>query len=83
MVLEENWAVDPDRVRDFFASLDGCVPTAEGFSLDGCTVALTEASGSLLGRWPMRRTILRLEGEESAVKAVYHLFFLAFLSAGG
>ena len=83
MVLEENWAVDPVRVRDFFTSLDGCVPTTEGFWLDGCAVTLTEASGSLLGRWPMRRTILRLEGEESAVKSVYRRFFLAFISAGG
>ena len=83
MILEENWAVDPDRVRDFFASLHGCIPTAEGFRLDGYTVTLTEAAGSLLGRWPMRRTILRLEGEDSAVKAAYHQFFLTFLSAGG
>ena len=83
MILEENWAVDPDRVRDFFTSLDGCVPTSEGFGLDGCTVTLTEASGNLMGRWPMRRSILRFEGEESAVKAVYRRFFLTFISAGG
>ena len=83
MILEENWAVDPRRVRDFFIQQDGCIPTLSGFLMEGCAITLTEAEGTLLGKWPIRRSILRFEGTEDAVQAAYRRFFLAFLSAGG
>ena len=33
--------------------------------------------------WAIRRTCVRCEDEEDAVKEVYRRFFLRFLSAGG
>ena len=83
MILEEDWAVDPGRVRAFFAQQEDCVQTPEGFSLGSCTVTITEAEGILFGKWAMPRSIVRFEGEDDAVKAVYRRFFLTFLSAGG
>ena len=81
MILEENWAVAPARVRAFFAGQEDCTQTPEGFSLGGCTVTLTGAEGNLLGKWAIPRSIVRFEGEEDAVKSVYRRFFLTFLSA--
>ena len=83
MILEENWAVDPQRVRTFFEDQEDCIPIPEGFRLGGCTVTITEAESSLFGKWPMRRSIVHFEGEKDAVEQVYHRFFLTFLSAGG
>ena len=83
MIIEENWAIDPKRVRDFFASQPDGVQTPEGVAINGCTVSLQETEGSLIGKWAIRRTCVRFEGEEAAVKEVYRRFFLRFLSAGG
>ena len=83
MIIEENWAVDPRRVRSFFAEQPDASTIPEGFDVGGCTVTFSEAEGSLLGKWTMRRTNVRFEGDESAVKEVYRRFFLRFLSAGG
>ena len=83
MIIEENWAVDPDRVRSFFAEQPDAATIPEGFAVGGCTVTLSEAEGSLLGKWAIRRTNVRFEGDEAAVKEVYRRFFLRFLSAGG
>ena len=83
MVLQENWAVDPGRIRAFFEEQEDCVPIPGGFQLSGCTVTLTEEESRLFGKWPMRRSILRFEGENEAVEKIYHRFFTTFLSAGG
>ena len=83
MIIEENWAIDPRRVRAFFAAQPDAAGIPDGFFISGCTVTLTEAEGTVLGQWAMRRTIIRIEGEEAAVKEVHRRFFLRFLSAGG
>ena len=83
MIIEENWAIEPARVRAFFAQQPDAAQILEGFSIRGCTVTLTETEGNLLGKWAIRRTCVRFEGEEADVKEVYRRFFLRFLSAGG
>ena len=83
MILEENWAVDPRRVRAFFDGQGDCVQLPNGFRLGGCTVTIIEEESILLGKWPMQRSILRFEGDSDAVNEVYRRFFLTFLSAGG
>ena len=83
MTIEENWAIEPARVRAFFVEQPDAVKVPEGFCVGGCTVTLSEAEGSLLGKWAIRRTNVRFEGDEAAVKEVYRRFFLRFLSMGG
>ena len=83
MIIEENWAIEPARVRAFFAEQPDAVEIPEGFCVGGCTVTLSETEGSLLGKWAIRRSCVRFEGEEAVVKEVYRKFFLRFLSAGG
>ena len=83
MIIEENWAVEPHRVRCFFAEQPDADECPGGYLVGGCVVTLAETEGRLLGKWAIRRTKIRFEGDEPAVKEVYHRFFLRFLSAGG
>ena len=83
MTINENWAVNPREVRAFFAAQPGAVETEDGFLVGGCRVCLTAVPGTLLGKWPITRTQLQLEGEPEAVQALHRRFFLTFLSAGG
>ena len=83
MILDENWAVAPDRVRAFFAALPGAEATENGFLVEGCQVRLTAIDGQLLGKWAMQRTRICIEGPDDAAKSLYRKFFLRFLSAGG
>ena len=83
MIIEENWAIEPARVRAFFVEQPDTVEIPEGFCVNGCTVTLSETEGSLLGKWAIRRTCVRFEGEEADVKEVHRRFFLRFLSMGG
>ena len=83
MIIDENWAVDPELVRGFFEEFPNAEATHDGFLLDSCKVRLTPIDATLLGKWSMKRTIIRIEGPEEAVNALYRKFFLRFLSAGG
>ena len=82
MILEENWAVHPDRVRAFFAEQPDVTPQLDGFSFGDCTITLTVLEGSV-GPWAMVRTGLRFSGPDDQVQAIHQRFFLRFLSAGG
>ena len=83
MIIEENWAVDPRRVREFFTGQPDASKIPEGYSVGGCTVTIAETEGSLLGKWAIQRTCIRFEGEETEVKELHRRFFLRVLSAGG
>ena len=83
MVIDENWAVAPERVRGFFEEIPGAAATEDGFHAEGCQILLTATEGLLLGKWSMQRTHIRIEGPDDAARALYRKFFLRFLSAGG
>ena len=83
MIIDENWAVDPERVRGFFEEFPNAEATQDGFLLDGCEIRLTPIDATLFGKWSMKRTGIRMEGPDDAANALYRKFFLRFLSAGG
>ena len=83
MILEENWAIAPSRVRLFFSQQPGAQEIPDGYLIDGCTVTLEEVESTLLGKWKQLRTCIRIEGEDDAVHILYRRFFLTFVSAGG
>jgi hypothetical protein len=83
VVLEENWSIAPDRVREFFRMQPDVTPIPQGFQYGSCEISLTPVSGMLMGKWPQARTLLRFAGSEEEVRQIYHRFFLHFLSAGG
>ena len=83
MVIDENWGIPIDRVRDFFARQPEGVQTPEGFAFGDCRVRLTPLSGTAVGKWSLPRTRVEMEGPREAVEAIHRRFFLRFLSAGG
>ena len=83
MIIDENWAVAPERIRGFFEEFPNAEATQDGFLLDGCEIRLTPIDATLFGKWSMKRTGIRMEGPDDATNALYRKFFLRFLSAGG
>lgn len=84
MVKEETWSVSIQRARAFFHNQEDV--TEEGndlFRFRSCRIALTQLQPRAAGIWAVSRVRLRLEGEEGDVRAIYHRFFIQFLSAGG
>ena len=56
MIIEENWAVSPERIRAFFEEFPQVEATEDGFLLDGCEIRLTAIDATLFGKWAMKRT---------------------------
>lgn len=83
MVIEENWAISLPRIQAFFTRYPQTRLDGEAFLLDGCRVTLTALPLGSVGPFPVSRTLVRFEGEELQVRALYREFFLEFLSAGG
>ena len=83
MVIDENWGISIERIRDFFARQPDAVQTAQGFSFPDCSVRLSPLPGKTMGKWDMPRTRVQMEGSETAVREIHRRFFLRFLSAGG
>ena len=83
VVIDENWGIPMERIRQFFARQPDAVQTENGFCCGDCRVTLTPLPGHTVGPWPMPRTRVQIEGTEEAAKALHRKFFLRFLSAGG
>ena len=82
MILEENWAIHPDRIRAFFAEQPDVQSQNDGFSFGDCTITLTALEGSI-GSWAIARTGICFSGPDDQVQTIHQRFFLRFLSAGG
>ena len=83
MVLEENWSSSLRNIQAFFLAQPDVTQTPQGFAYGACQLSLTPFSGTLMGKWPLERTVLRIEGPEEEVRQIHRRFFLQFLSAGG
>ena len=84
MLKEETWGVAIDRARRFFREQpDVREENANTFRFGDCTVTLTELKPKGMGVWAAKRIQVRLEGEDTDVEAIYHRFFIQFLSTGG
>ena len=83
LVKEEWWSVPVSRAEAFFRSFPNAVPCQDGFRIDGCLVTLTSQAPGNRYPWITQGVRIRLEGEQERVDAIYHQFFLQFLSAGG
>lgn len=83
MQKEDVWAVDPDRITAFFQEQPDAVPVESGFAFPGCRIAVTALESRRMAGMALPQTRVVFEGEDTAVSAVYKLFLLRFLSAGG
>lgn len=83
MRKEEEWAIDKNRISAFFQEQPGSVPVESGYTFPGCHIAVTALESRRMAGLALPRTKVVFEGEDAAVSAVYRLFLLRFLSAGG
>ena len=84
MIKEETWSVSIQRARTFFREQEDV--TEEGtnaFSFGSCRIHLTELKPKGMGVWAAKRIKVRMEGETEDVEAIYHRYFIQFLSTGG
>ena len=84
MVKEEIWSISVQRTRSFFRDQEDV--TEEGindFVYRSCRIHLTELKPKGMGVWAAKRIQVRMEGEAEDVEAIYHRFFIQFLSTGG
>ena len=84
MMKEETWGVAIDRARRFFREQpDVQEESANRFRHGDCLVSLTELKPKGMGVWAAKRCRVRFEGSDADTEAIYHRFFIQFLSTGG
>ncbi|MBR2047284.1 MAG: hypothetical protein IJ960_01670 [Oscillospiraceae bacterium] len=84
MIKEETWSVSIQRARAFFREQsDVTEENADHYSFGSCRISLTELKPKGMGVWAAKRIKVRMEGEDADVEAIYHRYFIQFLSTGG
>ena len=84
MIKEETWSVSIQRARSFFREQpDVTEENSNTFLYNSCRIALTELKPKGMGVWAAKRIQIRMEGEDADVEAIYHRYFIQFLSTGG
>ena len=84
MIKEEIWSVSIQRARAFFRDQEDVREESMNVYLFGsCRVILTELKPKGMGVWAAKRIRLHMEGEDADVEAIYHRYFIQFLSTGG
>ena len=84
MIKDEIWSISIQRARAFFREQTDV--TEEGlndYSFGTCRIHLTELKPKGMGVWAAKRIQVRMEGEKADVEAIYHRYFIQFLSTGG
>ena len=84
MIKEETWSVSIQRARAFFREQEHVMEeNANSFVYGSCRITLTELKPKGMGVWAAKRILLHMEGEDADVEAIYHSYFIQFLSTGG
>ena len=84
MIKEETWSVSIQRARSFFREQEDVTEESVNVFLFGsCRITLTELKPKGMGVWAAKRIQLHMEGEDTDVEAIYHRYFMQFLSTGG
>jgi len=84
MIKEETWSVPLQRARAFFREQpDVEEESLNTFRYQTCRITLTELKPKGMGVWAAKRIRVHMEGEDGDVEAIYHRYFIQFLSTGG
>ena len=84
MTKEETWSVSIQRARSFFRDQEDVTEESLNVYLfKSCRVTLTDLKPKGMGVWAAKRIRLHMEGEDADVEAIYHRYFIQFLSTGG
>lgn len=83
MLLDENWAIGINRIREFFGSQNDVTGSGNEFYYKNCCITLISLPPSQSGIFSTARTQIRMDGPDADLQEIHHRFFLRFLSAGG
>lgn len=84
MMKEETWGIAIDRARAFFREQEDVrEENRNTFIYGSCCITLTELKPKGMGVWAAKRTKVTMEGDDPDVEAIYHRFFIRFLTTGG
>ena len=84
MMKEETWSVSIQRARNFFREQENVAEEGLNyFAFRSCKIHLTELKPKGMGVWAAKRIQVCMEGEDADVEAIYHRYFIQFLSTGG
>lgn len=84
MTKEETWSVSIQRARTFFQGQEDVIEESINSYIYGtCRITLTELKPKGMGVWAAKRIRVHMEGEDADVEAIYHRYFIQFLSTGG
>ena len=84
MMKEETWGIAIDRARAFFREQEDVREENRNlFHFGSCRITLTELKPKGMGVWAAKRTKVNMEGDDPDVEAIYHRFFIRFLTTGG
>ena len=84
MLKEETWSISIQRARAFFREQEDVTEeSADVYVFGTCRITLTELKPKGMGVWAARRIRLQMEGGTEDVEAIYHRYFIQFLSTGG
>ena len=84
MIKEETWSISIQRARSFFREQEDVTEeNINSFTCGSCSITLTELKPKGMGVWAAKRIQVRMEGGDEDVKAIYHRYFIQFLSTGG
>ena len=75
--------MEQSRIAEFFQSLPDSAQKETDFVFGDCRVTVTALENRRMAGLALTQTQVVFEGEDAAVNAVYRLFLLRFLSAGG
>ena len=84
MLKEEIWSISIQRARAFFREQEDVQEESSNcFTYNSCRILLTELKPKGMGVWAAKRIQIRMEGNDADVEAIYHRYFIQFLSTGG
>ena len=83
MIKQETWSISMARARDFFRAQEDVTEVNNLFQYQSCRITLTELKPKGMGVWAAKRIQVKMEGDDDDVAAIYHRFFIQFLSTGG
>ena len=84
MMKDETWGIAIDRARAFFREQEDVLEENRNlFHFGSCRITLTELKPKGMGVWAAKRTKVNMEGDDADVEAIYHRFFIRFLTTGG
>lgn len=81
MIKEKIWTVPLHRAAAFFREQEDVTEERTNvFLFRSSRITIAEVKAAGMGMWATKRIKVTMEGEDADVEAMYHRFFVRFLS---